>query len=337
MYAQPSGNSFACNSGVGYVNIPDNNYLDLQDSVTIEMWINSCDTTGAEYDLVTKGWCLPDDAAYYFYVSGKKLHWQFVPVGSGSCSNVVTVSSNNQFLMLPNTWYHIAVSHSALGGVKMYVNGVFISSTFITGSPAAIRNSAEPLLLNVYKNAGGGLSNSISGKIDEVRLWKRIRTATDISSNMNISLTGNELGLVAYYKFEQTGAGSGISVVNSATISGAAINGVTSGTVTGVPAFVNYNSVIAACAYTGINEYSSSINEVLMFPNPSTGVFTLKMKDGSEIQTVQIIDLNGRVLFTNAVNSYKADLNIAHLNSGLYTLRIINLNRILNERIGISK
>ena len=41
---------------------------------------------------------------------------------------------------------------------------------------------------------------NFKGKIDEVRIWNTTRTQTEISNNMQGELTGNEAGLIAYYK-----------------------------------------------------------------------------------------------------------------------------------------
>lgn len=337
VYAQPSGNSFACNSGVGYVSVPDNNFIDLQDSITVEMWINSCDTIGAEFDLLTKGWCQPDDAAYYFYVSAKKLHWQYIPTGSGFCSNIVTISSSNAFLLTPNTWYHVALSHSSIGGVTMYVNGTAVPSTYVSGSASAIRNSAEPLLINVYKNFTGNLSNSISGKIDEIRLWKKVRSASDISTSMNTSLTGNESGLVAYYKFEQTGSGSGITVANSAVTSGTVINGTTAGTVTGVPSFVSYNNVIGACAFTGVESLIMPSSEIYLFPNPASDLVVIKSKNDTEIKRAMILDLFGRIILDQTNSSNELNLNVSKLSQGFYTVIIDTANGVFSQKLVIEK
>lgn len=335
--AQPNGNSFSCNSGVGYITIPDNNYVDLQDSITIEMWVNSCDSNAtSEFDLLTKGWCQPGDAAYYFYITGKKLHWQFAPVG-GSCSNLSEVASSNQFLINPNTWYHIALSHSALGGVKMYVNGTLVPSSFVSGAPGQIRNSNEPLLMNVYKYFSGNLGLSLPGKIDEVRLWKKVRTAGEISSNMNVSLTGSEIGLAAYYKMEQSGSGSGITVLNSAVVSGAAINGTTGGTVTGVPSFVAYNSVIPSCAYTGITEYTSNFKEADIYPNPASEVLNVALKNKAVIEGVTLFDIGGRIVSENKFNSEAVAINTAQLENGIYFVNIYSEGKVFYERIVIAK
>ena len=49
-----------------------------------------------------------------------------------------------------------------------------------------------------------GGSDAWDGALDEIRIWNTARTEGDIQSTMNNSLQGNESGLTAYYKFDQT-------------------------------------------------------------------------------------------------------------------------------------
>jgi len=51
-----------------------------------------------------------------------------------------------------------------------------------------------------------------SGKIDELRLWRTARTQAEIQANMDIELAGNELGLAAYYNFNE---GEGVMAYDS--------------------------------------------------------------------------------------------------------------------------
>jgi hypothetical protein len=71
--------------------------------------------------------------------------------------------------------------------------------------------------------------NTPLANLDEVRIWHTARTDAELLANMNQELTGNEPGLKAYYKLNETGSGAGISVINSAT--GSLLpNGTTAGT-----------------------------------------------------------------------------------------------------------
>ena len=48
-------------------------------------------------------------------------------------------------------------------------------------------------------------NRGFEGSIDEVRIWDRVLTQTEISDGMLVELTGSETGLVAYYRFNAGG------------------------------------------------------------------------------------------------------------------------------------
>ena len=50
---------------------------------------------------------------------------------------------------------------------------------------------------------------TLSGEIDELRVWNDVRTEAEINDNMFKELDGDETGLVAYYKMSN---GSGTTV-----------------------------------------------------------------------------------------------------------------------------
>ena len=49
---------------------------------------------------------------------------------------------------------------------------------------------------------GGGIQGPFNGLIDEVRIWNTVRTADQIREDMMCTLTGNESGLLAYYRMD---------------------------------------------------------------------------------------------------------------------------------------
>lgn len=51
------------------------------------------------------------------------------------------------------------------------------------------------------------------GDLHEIRIWDDIRTQTEIEDNINKKLTGNETGLVAYYKMDK---GTGNTLIDYA-------------------------------------------------------------------------------------------------------------------------
>jgi hypothetical protein len=99
-----------------------------------------------------------------------------------------------------NTWYHIAWTRSSSGIQKFYVNGSQIGTDQI--DPGwLLEDSNQGLLIGKYKT---GDPRYFDGKIDEVRIWNVVRTASEIADNYNKELVGNEPGLAAYYKLNNS-------------------------------------------------------------------------------------------------------------------------------------
>lgn len=140
-----------------------------------------------------------------------------------------------------NQWYHIALTYNSTTQVqRLYLNGEIVAS----GSSLPPVYSADHLLFGADINFGVH-DGFFPGKLDEIRFWNIERTPLEIVTNLTANLTGNEPGLVLYHKINETGQGAGITVVNSATATGAVNNGVTVGNAT-TPVFQGSCSCVPA-------------------------------------------------------------------------------------------
>jgi hypothetical protein len=62
--------------------------------------------------------------------------------------------------------------------------------------------------------------------------------------------------------------------------------------------------------------------EFKLYPNPTTGIFTVSATDGSAVQTLDIYDVAGRrVLSTNPLRS-NVTMDISDLPHGMYTIQL---------------
>ena len=107
-------------------------------------------------------------------------------------------------------WEHVAWTYKN-NLVTVYINGESLGTTFSRGPLA---NGAI-----LYWNIIGKSVRSINGELDEVRIWNDKRTSSEIKSNMFKELSGNENGLVAYYKMTD---GSGTTVTDNSSNSNSA-------------------------------------------------------------------------------------------------------------------
>ena len=129
------------------------------------------------------------------------------------------VSIGNISTIQNGSWHHLAMTWSK--------NGYFTS--YLDGSQVAQRAAANVYLpaINIINCLGslGGSTEFLTGSLDEVRIWNVVRTAQQIADNRNSELTGNESGLVAYYKMSN-GSGTNLSDNAAGSYSGTMVNGV---------------------------------------------------------------------------------------------------------------
>ncbi|MEU3064605.1 LamG domain-containing protein [Streptomyces subrutilus] len=84
---------------------------------------------------------------------------------------------------------------------SLYLDGQLVASRAI--APAAV--GGDRMLIGA--TAGEASGAVLTGVLDEVRIWRRARTAEQIAADFGFRLVGDEPGLAAYYRFDE-GTGS---------------------------------------------------------------------------------------------------------------------------------
>ena len=98
---------------------------------------------------------------------------------------------------IPQIWQHFAWVYDG-SAITLYVNGAFIGS-----SPASGQFSNPDVPFGIGKSLLGGFNFVFGGGIDEVSVWNKALTQSEIQDMMDNELTGNEDNLQMYYKFDQ--------------------------------------------------------------------------------------------------------------------------------------
>jgi hypothetical protein len=126
-----------------------------------------------------------------------------------------------------NEWAHLAAVYDGVS-LTIYINGLVRKSQKLEswmGSPT-IGDVDYPLAIGSADVWGPYL---FDGKIDEVRVWNVALSASQISGRMNCELKGDELGLVAYYDFNNgiaNASNAGLTTLkNKATAGGSGNDG----------------------------------------------------------------------------------------------------------------
>jgi hypothetical protein len=153
------------------VTVPDANALDLTTAMTIEAWV---------YPTAISGWRSivlkerPAQLVYSLY-GNTDTNRPSVEIFTTATRDVRGTAQ-----LALNTWTHLAATYDG-ATLRLYRNGVQVASRAATG---AIAVSANPLRI------GGNTiwGEYFAGRIDDVRIYNRVRTAADIQTDMNTAV-----------------------------------------------------------------------------------------------------------------------------------------------------
>ncbi|HRH37765.1 MAG TPA: hypothetical protein PK760_05440, partial [Flavobacteriales bacterium] len=154
----------------------------------------------------------------------------------GNGTTFPEVTSPTGTLVL-NTWQHVAGTYDGTT-MRIYKDGVQVGSLANATSIAAA--PTIPLQIGHWSQND---TRGFFGKIDDARVWNVAQDAGAIAANRSLELCGDEVGLAAYYRFNQgTAAGNNAAVTtatdqtanaNTGTLTGFNLSGPTSNWVLG--------------------------------------------------------------------------------------------------------
>lgn len=310
------GNSFKPTSGV--VTVPHCANLNLTGNWTIEAWVKLNSFTAntnmymvnkpTNYALKVHPWLGNIFCGAYFY---------------GSASSVYA----GNMTPLLNEWYHVAFTRSgSVINVIVHDQDRNLISTATANYPNIPITSVQDLIL------GSG----IDGYIDEVRISNVVRSFVVQTFNITAAANPANSGTI-------TGAGS---YNNGATcnLTATANNGYTfvNWTENGTPVSTsaNYsftvtsNRVLVAnfTPITGIDV--SGMNQISIYPNPSSGIITITGLPVNACSSVVIYANDGRELISKEINNTaESVIDISSLNPGIYYIVISGDKFMVTENI----
>jgi hypothetical protein len=161
---------------------------------TVEMWINSADYSANQ---VFVNWSLDS----WVSLGGWAADGSFNTWAEGLSPNSINSGAGTDPAI--NTWHHVAFVFDGTSQI-IYIDGTAVMTTPTSGSLAQAAGLANGLVIGARFDQGNQFSNAA---FEDVRIWTVARTSPQLNGNMSSELTGSELGLVAYYRFED-GLGS---------------------------------------------------------------------------------------------------------------------------------
>jgi len=166
--------------GASYVEVPDNESLQLWERYTLEAWIYQKSSTPTDARIIDKITAGTANGPHLDTQPGTKLR---------SCAGACITSDTDRKL---ETWYHVVMTFDE-GEVKFYLNG----------SPDGGGQTSSPLAGNNLSLKIGTDSNAqlgFKGIIDEVRVYNRALEENEVKQNMN----AKSLAVESYNKLAGT-------------------------------------------------------------------------------------------------------------------------------------
>jgi glucose/arabinose dehydrogenase len=192
------GSALVFDGANDWVAINDAASLDLAAGLTLEAWV---------FPTVSSGW----RTVILKEQPGQQVYALYSSTNNNTPAGQVYVNAAGQRVHGPsalpvNTWTHLATTYN--GSVqRLYVNGVEVASRPQTGP---VRVSDGPLRIG-GNNVWGEF---FQGRIDEVRIYSRVLTASEIQADMN---SGVGSGALAMTSLAAPGEGSAATATARST------------------------------------------------------------------------------------------------------------------------
>jgi RHS repeat-associated protein len=149
--------------------------LNTAQSYSVSAWVNLT-STSTFYTAVAQGGS--NAAEFYLQYSKGYNAWTFVANSTDSAATT-QFSAHASTAPALNTWTHlVGVFNSANGAMQLYVNGT-LSATVTDTSPW---NAAGPLSIGGVKLVNGSVSNTVAGSVDNVQVYQRALSSSDVST-----------------------------------------------------------------------------------------------------------------------------------------------------------
>lgn len=173
------GGAVNIGGGSQQVTVPDTASLDVTGTLTVSLWIKPTTLPTGNAGFLSKA--AGGDRAYSLNgnLSSSSKQPQFWISRDGDSSTKNTVTGTN--ILTTNTWYHVVGVFQPSVSAQLYMNAA-VNAQITTGIYASIHNSAAPLRIGFNSDT----SESFNGAIDDVRVYNRALTASEVQTIYNL-------------------------------------------------------------------------------------------------------------------------------------------------------
>ncbi|MDD2963613.1 MAG: peptide-N-glycosidase F-related protein [Bacteroidales bacterium] len=166
------------------------------------------------------GWFFSDDLSYgqgMMGFRGGATEFYMIQIGDGKLEcRYISSTGFHEYVgpantIIPQVWQHLALVYNG-STLTLYVNGNVKGSAAASG---VLTDGTVPFAIG--KSPVGSFQFYFGGRADEVSVWNKGLTQTEIQDMMQNELTGSEAGLQMYYKFNQGVPGGNNTAITKLT------------------------------------------------------------------------------------------------------------------------
>ncbi|OFY92811.1 MAG: hypothetical protein A3K10_11810 [Bacteroidetes bacterium RIFCSPLOWO2_12_FULL_31_6] len=82
----------------------------------------------------------------------------------------------------------------------------------------------------------------------------------------------------------------------------------------------------------GLNEEYHS-DQLIIYPNPNTGIFNIEIADKDGNSLMEVYDVMGKKLVSSVVLTHKTEIDISKNPKGIYLIKVVNGNTVVTKKI----
>lgn len=208
-----------------------------------------------------------------------------------------------------------AVSHQTVSIMEPTAISKTQTITLCAGQTATVGTSTYSAS-GTYTNVLAAVNGCDSTVISTVN----VLNAIDESVTMNgLTLTANQAG--ATYQWVDCNNGNAAI----ATATNQAYTVTSNGSYAVMITLNNCSKTSTCTSITTVGmQHLAATNEVKIYPNPTTGVVNISLKDADKAAHVKIVNSIGQVVHQSTISKDNNQINIQHYNAGLYFIQIDN-------------
>ena len=162
-----------------YVQIPDASGFSVTSNVTVAAWIS--------VDALTQDWQTIFCRGDWSWRLHRNDLTDYAAFHMSGLSGGYGASGGTTDIAVPKRWLHLVGTYQNGVGAVLYINGAVEATAAVSG--LINTNGSDPVTIGAWIN-GGVLSRQWQGQIDEVRIYNRALTASDVTQLYGFTLAG---------------------------------------------------------------------------------------------------------------------------------------------------